>query len=79
MFQKLRWFLARGVDGSQIPVTTRGFQLGKSRIQCSYLTHQAIWPNVSHGMELPNPPGQMPSGLCNGIAYNGFAVRTLLQ
>ena len=37
---KLRWCRARDFDKSQIPVTTGGFQLQTSYMQCSnYLTH----------------------------------------
>ena len=39
---KLRWCRARGLFGSEIPVTTRGFELRISCIWSSYLTHQAI-------------------------------------
>ena len=33
----LRWCRARDFDGSQIPVTTRGFELRTSYMQCIYL------------------------------------------
>ena len=35
----LRWYHARDLFGSQIPVTTRGFELRISCIRSSYLTH----------------------------------------
>ena len=35
----LQWCYARGLFGSQIPVTTGGFELQISCIQSSYLTH----------------------------------------
>ena len=35
----LQWCYARGLFGSQIPVTTGGFELQISYIQSSYLTH----------------------------------------
>ena len=39
---KLRWCRARDLFGSQIPVTTGGFELRISCIRNSYLTHKAI-------------------------------------
>ena len=36
---KLRWCLARDLFGSQIPVTTAGFELPISCIQSGYVTH----------------------------------------
>ena len=42
---KLRWCRARDLFGSQIPVTTGGFELRISCIQSRYLTHYAIRPN----------------------------------
>ena len=36
---KLRWCRARDLFGSQIPVTTGGFELRISCIQSSYLTY----------------------------------------
>ena len=36
---KLRWCRARDLFGSQIPVTTGGFELQISYIRNSYLTH----------------------------------------
>ena len=47
---KLRWYRARDLFASQIPVTTggggrEGFQLQISCMQCSYLTYEAIKPN----------------------------------
>ena len=42
---KLRWCCARDLFGSQIPVTTGGFELQISCIRSSYLTHQAIRPD----------------------------------
>ena len=37
-------FLLDNFDGSQIPVTTGGFERWTSCMQCSYLTHLAIRP-----------------------------------
>ena len=39
--QFLRWCRARDFNGSQIPVTTRGYKLRTSDMQCSYLS---VWP-----------------------------------
>ena len=39
---KLQWFCAQDLFGSQIPVTTGGFELWISCIQSSYLT---LWPS----------------------------------
>ena len=36
---KLRWCRAQDLFGSQIPVTTEGFELRISSIESSYLTH----------------------------------------
>ena len=58
---KLRWCRARDLFGSQIPVTTGGFELRIIYIQSRYLTHQARWP----------------SGLGNDFVCNRFAVQTL--
>ena len=38
---KLRWCCARDLLGSQIPVTTGGFEMQTSCIRSSYLTHHA--------------------------------------
>ena len=38
---KLRWCGARDLFGSQIPVTSGGFELRTSCIRSSYLTHYA--------------------------------------
>ena len=37
----MRWCRAGDLFGSQIPVTTEGFELRISRIRSSYLTHNA--------------------------------------
>ena len=39
----LRWCRARDFNGSQIPVTTRGYKLRTSDMQCSYLS---VWPGL---------------------------------
>ena len=41
--QFLRWCRARDFNGSQIPVTTRGYKLRTSDMQCSYLS---VWPGL---------------------------------
>ena len=38
-YYKLRWCPARDLFGSQIPVTTRGFELQISFARSNYLTH----------------------------------------
>ena len=59
---KLRWYRAQDLLGSQIPVTTGGFELRISCIRSSYLTHLAL----------------SPSGLGNYFICKRFAVQTLL-
>ena len=55
---KVRWCRARDLFGSQIPVTTEGFELQISCIRSSYLTHWAIRPNRLGGFGVlkSNPP-----------------------
>ena len=40
---KLRWCRARDLSGSQIPVTTGGFERRIFCIWSSYLTHKSLW------------------------------------
>ena len=60
----LWWCLARELFGSQIPVTTGGFEQQISWIWSNYLTHYAIRPNREDGFTEPE--------------CKGFAVQTLL-
>ena len=50
---KLQFFRARDLFGSQIPVTTGGFELQISYIRSSFLTHLTIRPNRSGGVRVP--------------------------
>ena len=50
---KLRWCPAQDLFGSEIPVTTRGFELRISCICSSYLTQQAIRPKRLDGFGVP--------------------------
>ena len=50
---KLQWCYARDLFGSQITVTTGGFEPQISCIQRSYLTHQAIRPRRLGGFGVP--------------------------
>ena len=49
----LQWCRARGLFGSQSPVTTVGFELRISCIQSRYLTHQAIRHDRLDGFGVP--------------------------
>ena len=50
---KLRWCRARDLFGSQIPVTTGGFELRIFCIRSRYLTHWTIRPNRLDGFGVP--------------------------
>ena len=49
---KLRWSGARDLFGSQIPLTTRGFELKISCIKSSYLTHTIAVSNLARSWSI---------------------------
>ena len=60
---KLQWCCAQDLFGSQIPVTTGGFELQLPCIWSSYLTHQAIRQLHMQESCSSNPP--VITGICD--------------
>ena len=78
---KLWWCRARDLFGSQIPVTTRGFELPISSIQSSYQTFFIVLPVTTGGFELRISriwSSYLNRGLGNYFACKRFTVQTLL-